>query len=266
MRELILQDRLPEAPWAEASFRRLPGTRPVGPDDWIFADEVYAEQMMLKERLIEERRDEVVALVPGAEAAATEVLTQTLNVLRTASGFTVDPDSVDCPDGRRVAIRRDEPLATVGRLVQEDVCILQRSSDEHVLVAALLCFPSGWTLAEKLGKPLTRIHRPVPSYDAEVGHRVQRLFDGLKVGKPLTRSNLLWQGDAQLFAPRKESDPHRRVAPDEAAYLRSERQCLLRLPASQAVLFTIHTTIVETSRLSQTDQAALKSAPPAKSA
>ena len=47
---------------------------------------------------------------------------------------------------------------------------------EHILTGAVLCFPSSWTLSEKLGKPLLRIHMPVASYDSQMGARVQRMF------------------------------------------------------------------------------------------
>ena len=42
--------------------------------DWLIVDEAYAGQMALRDRLLAERRDAVLALLPGAEAAAAEVL------------------------------------------------------------------------------------------------------------------------------------------------------------------------------------------------
>lgn len=260
MDRVILQSRLPDAPWHDPSFRRLPGMRALGADDWLMVDEAYAAQMALREALIETRRDEVLACPPGAGAAAEEALGAVLGLLRRRADFAVTGEAVRRPDGRTVGIDGRDPLGTLGRLVQEDICILERRGEEHVLTAAVLAFPSGWTLAEKLGRPLSRIHRPVPSYGEDIARRVQRLFDGLKAGRPMMRSNLLRHSDAALFAPRPEAAP--RTPPEgEARYLRSERQCLVRLPRTEAVIFTIHTTIVETAALSPEDRATLERRP-----
>lgn len=258
----ILQSRLFDAPWADPSFRRLPGMRPVGADDWLATDDAYAGQMALRERLIAGRREAVIAAVPGTDAAAAEALETALVVGERRLGFRREGAEAVCPDGRRVALRGDDPLGTLGRLFQEDICILDRDGDEHVLRAAVLCFPSGWTLGEKLGRPLLRIHRPVAHYDADIGRRVQRLFDGLKPDRPLMRANLLWHRDATLHAPRREDDPPS-VRSRAGPYVRSERQCLVRLPVTGAVLFTIHTAIVDPARLPADQSAALGPAPPA---
>jgi hypothetical protein len=56
---------------------------------------------------------------------------------------------------------------------------MERRGDEHVLTAAVLCFPASWHLADKIGRPLTTIHVPVKVYDETLARRVQRLFDGV---------------------------------------------------------------------------------------
>jgi hypothetical protein len=137
---------------------------------------------------------------------------------------------------------REAPLLTLGRLVQEDICLMVKpeGTAEHVLAGAVLCFPSNWTLAEKLGKPMLAIHAPVRSYDADLARRVQRLLDGVQVARPLRRANALWSNDPALFQPRLEADGHDEAAGD-GRYFRSERQCLMRLPGTGAVVFSIHT-------------------------
>ena len=72
------------------------------------------------------------------------------------------------------------PLRSIGAVVQQDVCILERRGDEHVLSGDVLCFPASWTLAQKIGKPLIAIHDPVVDYDSAIATRVQRLFDGVQ--------------------------------------------------------------------------------------
>jgi dimethylamine monooxygenase subunit A len=260
MDEVILQDRLFEAPWGEPAFRRLPGMRPVGADDWMLVDEVYPRQMALRDRFLAERRAEVVAEQPEAREAAAEVLEMVLATLARREDFAVEPQAVTRPDGVRVPVRREDPFGTVGRLLQEDVCLLEKRGAEHVLTGAVLIFPSGWTLSQKIGRPLVRIHVPVAAYDADIGRRVQRLFDGLRPGRPLMRANLLWHGLPTLHQPRREGEPRPHGATG-AAYLRSERQCLVRLPRTGAVIFTIHTTVVEAARLAPEERAALERRP-----
>jgi dimethylamine monooxygenase subunit A len=256
MDEIILQDRLPDAPWSDASFRRLPGMRPVGGDDWILVDEVYSRQMAMRERFLDARRDAVLALLPEAREAAEEVLEITLGTLARRPDFGVTAAAVRRPDGVEVRVARDDPLGTVGRLLQEDVCLLEKRGEEHVLTGAVLVFPSGWTLAQKIGRPLLRIHLPVAAYDDDIGRRVQRLFEGLQPGRPLMRGNLLWHGAATLHQPRLEGEPKPHGAAG-ALFLRSERQCLVRLPRTGAVIFTIHTSVVDAAGLSPEDRAAL---------
>ena len=58
------------------------------------------------------------------------------------------------PDGVAVPLDRASPeatLATLGRLVTEDLCVMAKrpGEAEHRLIAAVLCFPSLWTLHEK---------------------------------------------------------------------------------------------------------------------
>ena len=222
MDEVILQERLFDAPWGDPSFRRLPGMRPLGADEWILVDEAYPGQMALRDRFLAERRDSVVAALPEAREAAAEVLELTLATLARRADFRVGPGSVTRADGVEVPVDPDDPFGTLGRLIQEDVCLLERRGEEHVLTGAVLVFPSGWTLGQKIGRPLLRIHAPVAPYDAETARRVERLFDGLRPGRPLMRANVLWHGLPTLHQPRREGEP-RPLAAQGDRYLRSER-------------------------------------------
>ncbi len=230
----ILQSALPEALQNQPA---LPGTRPCPPNDWLMVDDAYAAQMAYRAELLRDRREAVFYAPDEAREPARDLLDEVLGILP-AKGFTVTTDCVTCPDGRTVAIDRDAPLLTLGHLVQEDLCILEKRGDEHVLTGAVLCFPASWRLADKVGRRLTAIHDPVPEYDANIAARVQRLFDGVQVGRPLWRFNRLRYANPDLHQPvRQDPDAPR-------PYHRSERQCILRLPRTQAVVFTIHTFVV----------------------
>lgn len=237
----ILQTHIPYDALAEIP---LPGISPMTMADWLIVDEAYSGQMALREKLLAERRREVLAIDEHARPAAAELLDVIIGLLEEKEGFLVSGTVVTCPDGRKVVLDGQDPLGTVARLVQEDICILQRQGDQHVLTGAVLCFPASWSLLEKFGKPLTGIHVPVDNYDANIARRVQRLFDGVRPGRPMWRKNALWYNDPDLFQPRKENEKRAPVDVTTAPFLRSERQSILRLPQSEAVVFSIHTFVL----------------------
>jgi hypothetical protein len=212
----IFQDSLPPEQWADVG---LPGISPCAPDDWLRVDEAYAGQMAYRARLLAAKPDAVLWMDNSAGPAAEELLDAALGVLPSL-GFEREGDTVACPDGRRVIIDGAPPLWTLGHLVQEDLCILQ---------------PVG----AKVGRPLMAIHEPVEEYDAMLGRRVQRMFDGVKPGRPLQRHNRLRYVHSDLH------QPHTKVAADQMPFVRSERQCILRLPQTGAVVFSIHTWVVK---------------------
>lgn len=243
----ILQQTLPFAPWLDARTWRLPGIIPAMPGDWLRVDEAFVPQMAERDRLIAEAPDRVLGLLERARLAAAELLDAVLAKLAVTPGYAVGPDLVQRPDGLTVPADREDPMRVLGRLVQEDLCLLQQEGDEAVLVGAALCFPASWTLSEKLGRPMVRIHEPVTPYTEDVARRVQRLFDAIRPEQPLQRWNALVYDDPVLHQPRVEGQ--RRPRPVRRDYLRSERQVLLRLPRTRAVVFSIHTHVVRIADL-----------------
>lgn len=236
----ILNDEIPADLEPNAS---LPGVRPLGDKTWINVDATYAQQVAYRRHLIAQKRDAVLWQGQNATPAISEVYHEILQRLP-AFGFSLTSRHIFCPDGNEVDREADNPLATLGKVVQEDICILQKQGDEHLLAAAILCFPAGWTLAEKAGRPLSRIHSRVDSYDASMARRVQRMFDGVQVGRPIWRNNYLPYDNPDLFQPLTEAQAAKHPTSKDASaapYLRAERQSILRLPETQAVVFTIHT-------------------------
>ncbi|PKQ11758.1 MAG: hypothetical protein CVT70_12550 [Alphaproteobacteria bacterium HGW-Alphaproteobacteria-1] len=229
-------------PYDVTALRPLPGIAPLDMADWLLVDEAFAPQMAERARLLAERRDDVLAVTEGAGPAMDELLQFVLDWLAEyGTGYQISAREVRRPDGVIVPIDRADPLLSLGHLVQEDLCIMEKRGEEHVLSAAVLCFPASWRLAEKIGRPLLAIHVPVPDYP-QIAPRVQRFFDGVQPGRPLWRFNAHGYGDPALFHPMRENV-------DEAArarlpYLRSERQCVLRLPGTRACVFSIHTYVM----------------------
>jgi hypothetical protein len=140
------------------------------------------------------------------------------------------------------------PLAWLGGQVQEDLLVLDGAAPGWLLVAGVLCFAAGWCLDDKLGRPLLEVHEPVPGYAEQLGQRVDALMERLKAERPVTRVNWgISVTDALNKAPvtvghwahLREGITPRNAG--ERCFLRLERQTLSRLPATHALLFTIHT-------------------------
>ena len=254
---IVLHPALPFAPWADPRTRRLPGVLPLDMDDWLRVDAAYAGQMALRDTLIAERPGAVHAVLAQAAEAADELFAMVIPRL-SSLGFVALPGGWRRPDGTEVTA--GAPLLTLGRLLQNDFCLMQADgTGEHMLTGAILCFPAGWTLAEKLGRPLMRIHRPVPPYTDDVGRRVQRLMDAVRPETPLWRANAN-HSRAPLFNPQPE-DQDRTIRRAEYPWIRSERQTLIRLPNTRAVVFAIHTYVVRREDLTPGQEAALQEFP-----
>lgn len=244
--------RLPEIPqfrpYEAGDYRMAMGLTAVALPDWLEFAADYPEQMTERRRLLAERPQDVLACLPAAEAAAREMLDVLVAHLCSEhpTWFTREgsllrnhllDETVDLAAG-------GPPLAIAGRLVQEDFCLNQLHEDGHRLTAAVLCFPTRWSLAEKLGQPLLGVHAKVPFYAERLGTPVERFFASLKDGKLAQRLNWSVIDDAALY---QVSGKHRagldaEITPDNALqrlYLRVERQTFRRLPVSGAVAFGI---------------------------
>lgn len=262
MKDLVSPDPLnlhiPDAATLWSRAKTLPGIAPLDMADWLWVLDSYAGQMRLRETLIAEARDRVIAVRPEAAEALAELYALVLDHLAGQAGYVRAGEAMTCPDGRIVTLDPNDPLATLGRLVQEDLIVMQKpeGAEEHVMTAAVLCFPANWTLAEKIGRPMLRIHKPVDFvYVAEVAKRVQRLLDGVRPGRPLWRANFHAADVPRLHFPQREREKDKSQRGGD--YYRSERQCLVRLPDTGAVVFSIHTILLAKAGMSPALQAAV---------
>ena len=237
-------------PFPEPPYRMRMGLRPLEPADWILIDQAFAAELAEKEQLLASRHGEVFAALPEAEAGSREVLERLLVWLprHYPSRYRREADALLRWPAERIAVDPPalHPLDLAGRLVQEDLCLMQRQGDAYVLVGASLCFPSRWRLQEKLGRPLAAIHTPVPGFAENIGQPVERFFDRLAPDQGVWRANWSIVDDPALFQPAGHfrAGPNHAVTASNAGttlWLRVERQTLTRLPTSGDVLFTIRT-------------------------
>lgn len=223
------------------------GTRRVGEAAWLTPDEDAGEQLQAKQVLLAERPDDVVAVAHDADTGHGQRETLDLvsswqrthghgdPMVRSAAPRMADRSAGATPDWSNA---RD--LVAAACLVQEDLCLMTVGAGPPRLTAAVVCFPSYWRLADKIGHTMATMHAPVTGYTATLGNRPDRLLEGLDGNRIVSRRNWSVHDSGDLFAPVRPTP--RPVGYDEVPtvlWLRSERQTLRRLPESDVVLFTI---------------------------
>ncbi|KAJ3343512.1 hypothetical protein HDU93_008171 [Gonapodya sp. JEL0774] len=183
------------------------------------------------------------------------------------------------PDGRRTfanKLRGDEwdlgpggkdwerPLYVLGLLTQADWIIVMPGTEEpdpdldggvaqyrFVSAVNIFTFP-GFLQRDRIGRIMSFVHNPVPSYDSVLRKSMNKFFSsGLREGKPINRFNWilttdcrLWRKDHQSHAtsPAYRGDELVHQSQDKTGdqvYYRTERQTLIRLPRTKAVAFGV---------------------------
>lgn len=216
---------LPAEVFAGAPHKLTMGLRPLDMSTWLDPDPTDP-QLAYRRELLSERRNEVFGALPGSETACREVAAAVFEwVGQTPPGV-------------------DQPLVEAALAVRDDLCVLQPDGDRWLLVAAVVCFPSRWRLADKLGRDVLAIHGPVPGYVSTLGTATTSAFAAI-AKKPRWRVNWTLLDDAELFQPAApELGSHR---PGLESFLRVERQCLV--PVEGCVVFSIRTTVVPVADL-----------------
>ena len=229
------------------------GLRQLDLATWLEVDRHYESYLAQKRVLVARDRDAVFLAEPETDAAQEEVFGLVRDHL--IGGFpSIFPGTRQWEAALaaldRIGSEDHPPLLAASLMVQEDLVLMRRGEDGWRLAAASLCFPSSWTLAEKFGRPLDEIHGPVPGFGAGTrpAELIARMFDNLRLDRPVERMNWSLQADAELHKPMSELEREELAAaksarfgatPVETAFIRVERQTLRKLPVSGDVLFTI---------------------------
>jgi hypothetical protein len=255
---------LPYFPFEQDTYVMALGVRAMRDDEPVIeVDEAhYRDELALKDSLLAAPGRARFQAEPGTEPLQWETVTEVLpsmarhhprhfalsvegarwhwrnHLLGTEARFT--PGQAD---GLPLA-----PLEWLGRQVQEDLLVTDGTREGMPLVAGLLCFPSGWSLDDKLGRSMLEVHMPVPGFNEKLGRSSLRLMEGLKPGRSVTRVNWAFTVTNRLDLEPRDAHEWRHlfegITPENAGsrcYLRLERQTLTLLPRTGSVLFTIHT-------------------------
>jgi hypothetical protein len=235
---VMLSSPVLHLPYEAGPHRMVLGLTAIAESDWLENDSQTPPQIAERRRLLAERRPEVLADTPGAEAACQELRTMLAAWLAAhRPGWTAPSEDP-----------AEHPLAEICGWAAEDFCLIRPGPQGPLLIAAILCFPSRWRLSEKIGRPLMAIHKPVPTYAETIGRPVDRFMGALKPGRLAVRYNWSVHEDPTLFQPtghgRGSFDPSITVAnAGETLWLRVERQTFRLLPQSGVVVFGIRTHI-----------------------
>jgi dimethylamine monooxygenase subunit A len=226
-------------PFDDAPFRHAIGLKPLDPAAWLELDGDGDRLVAEKQRLLAERHADVVMHLPQALEASAEAHRLVVDHLVTHASHRYGSSAAT------VLARGDalHPIDAAGRLVPEDLVVMLPGPDGYVLGAASLCFPTRWRLADKIGRPMSAIHTPVPLYE-QIASGTDTVMAKLKADRPVWRLNWSLLDDDGLYQPggHSQDQPHAHVTPEnagEVVQLRVERQCLRRLPETGAALFSI---------------------------
>lgn len=137
-------------------------------------------------------------------------------------------------------------LLQFGRRYEPDVVWLMPEDDgEYRVVGGVVCFPSSWSLPEKLGQPLSQVHHLVPELNATLGRAISMFLGKLQLGITWRRENWGLSGDARRnhhpFQPRI---PLQTTVTAEDVWIRIEHQRLMKLPETGGIVFGIRLEIV----------------------
>ena len=208
--------------------------KPLDLVDWIEFDEHFEFQTQKKSQLLKTHRETVLRVLEncGADEAAIELnqlLRDQIEMLGRPKPFDLIPQN------------GEEALIQIASWVQEDWALMSAEPPVR-LNAGLICFPSRWSLADKIGLDSNAIHAPVPRFET-VAKPTQNFLERMTTDKPMWRINWTIHDSNELFCPGPH--PSAKDLTTESilsrTFLRIERQTLRRLPRTKAIAFSIRT-------------------------
>jgi hypothetical protein len=165
------------------------------------------------------------ALTPAAEPALHDTI-----ALANANGVSID-----------ASLSPWDQLLALGRAWECDfVWMHDDGAGAHRVTGGVVCFPSSWSLQDKMGKTMSETHAPVPGLNDVMGPQIETFFARMVPGEAWVRENANYSRVADL-----NQHPGQPIPPLDATvtagefWIRLEHQLLLKLPASRSILFAI---------------------------
>jgi heme-dependent oxidative N-demethylase alpha subunit-like protein len=192
-------------------------------------------------------------------ASGTDLLEIRSALLRERPGdFVCEP--ADRADSTKVLhfasewadIPRNSDFRELATRWEPDFVLLHRSCDQSivrqpvpdldiplVVAGGCVCFPTGWSLPDKVGKALPFVHGPVPGLNDAIGPQIHRMLNSIRTGDCYQRMN--WGfSSSEMFNQHPNQHIQKIQAEFDPAtiYLRIEWQALAALDDSR-LLFGI---------------------------
>ena len=224
------------------------GLQHLNPSEWMIVDEDAPLFLSHKLEQQTKRPDQIYQSLPESEEAQCEFNSLLETHLITNHKFQRIANNKLV--NSRFGLEWEDlgkDLWSTSLWIQEDICLLENMGKEYILTAASVCSPSNWDMPNKVGKCLSEIHKPVPGYKDQISDKVDRLMRSLKPGKPLARFNWSIQPHGDLFW----KIGSRNQVESQNMHWRVERQTLMRLPQTRAIVFGIRVFIHDFSKMSQ---------------
>ena len=218
--------RPPFKPFHDGPPRFQVGLRRIDPDQWLLPDP-ETRWLPLKNERLDAEPGKYYRARPDAAPAEAEALSR-----------------IETATGQRRSGRNEPGLIAAGRLVSDDLVVMEDRGEGWVATSLLLTQPTFFSLDASFDRELHQLHAPVPGGSPGLAGKISRVFDRMPAGEVFERFNWTVQLGEERWWPhgsamRNQLDdlpPERAI--DELV-LRVERQTLVRLEATNAVLFCI---------------------------
>ena len=223
----------------EADYRFQMSLRPGNAEGfWRNTD---AAALTLRRDLVAGNADRYVRVLPEGVAMLEEALAFLENFAAPARAALPAP----------TVLARCREMA--GRLEADWVALSPDVARGFPIVGGVVAFPSSWALEEKIGLPLHEVHAPAPGLNAALGRSIATFLEKLAPNICWERENWgLSADDALNHHPAITSPSPMAGATLDHTWLRLERQSLMRLPLTRAILFGIRVTNHRLDHLAET--------------
>ena len=134
----------------------------------------------------------------------------------------------------------DDSLLRLAQTWEPDFVLLSSGEAGLTVEGGVVCFPTAWSLREKLGRSLFATHGPVPGLNVELAARIDTALHKLPTGTSWERSNWGLAGSPDLNRHPLRNLPALSASDSlDRVWFRAERQILFKLPQTDGILFGI---------------------------
>lgn len=218
--------RPPYKPFYDGPPRFQVGLRRIAPQDWLTPDP-EAGWLALKSERLDATPDTYYRALPSAAAAEAEALAR-----------------IEAATGQTRTGRTEPALIAAGRLVSDDLVVMEKAGNGWIATSLLLTQPTFFSLDDAFNRELHQLHTPVPNGSPSLAGKISRVFDRMPSGEVFERFNWTVQLGLERHWPHGSAMREQlKTAPAREAIdrlaLRVERQTLVRLETTNAILFCI---------------------------